>query len=183
MFDMKTCPSWSNLQELSRLSKTRKPVQLEVLGEAWKRLKTKPWQAKPLSTFRLEIPANHSIGSEPHLWEARTENRKEDGILGPTGFDLKIKVMQACRRLTWTTVINPCQTINAKTNSSRNFQLAAWNTVKEEQGRWFAVRRFWKRKDSKNSMNGNCSSFHDWVAKLFRGASSTGTFNIYKRDG
>ena len=90
-----------------------------------KTLEDKTMTGKPLSTFRLEIPANHSIGSEPHLWEARTENRKEDGILGPTGFDLKIKIMQACRRLTWTTVINPCQTINAKTNSSRNFQLAA----------------------------------------------------------
>ena len=80
MFDMKTCPSWLNLQELSHLSS---PVHSNTRG--------KPWQAKPLSTFRLEIPANHSIGSEPHLWEARTENRKEDGILGPTGFDLKTR--------------------------------------------------------------------------------------------
>jgi hypothetical protein len=53
------------------------------------------------------------------------ENRKEDGILGPTGFDLKIEMMQACRELTWTTVINPCHQTNAKTDSSRNFQLAA----------------------------------------------------------
>ena len=29
-----------------------------------KTLETKPWRAKPLSTFRLETPANHPIGSD-----------------------------------------------------------------------------------------------------------------------
>lgn len=58
-----------------------------------KTLEDKTMTGKTAVNFRLEIPANHSIGSEPHLWEARTGNRKEDGILGPTGFDLKIKVM------------------------------------------------------------------------------------------
>ena len=32
-----------------------------------KTLETKPWRAKPLSTFRLETPANHPIGSETTL--------------------------------------------------------------------------------------------------------------------
>lgn len=135
----------------------------------------------------VNLPAGNP--SQPSYWFWTTPMGSSDGKpegrrhFGADRFRLENQGNVSMSEDYAATVINRINTINAKTNSSRNFQLAAWNTVKEEQGRWFAVRRFWKRKDSKNSVNGNCSSFHDWVAKLFRGASSTGTFNIYKRDG
>lgn len=88
---------------------------LEENHDRQNRCQPSGWKSQP--TILLVL--NHTYGKL-----GRKTGRKT-AFLGPTGFDLKIKIMQACRELTWTTVINPCQTINAKTNSLRNFQLAA----------------------------------------------------------
>lgn len=80
---------------------------------------------KPLSTFRLETPANHPIGSETTLMGSpggKPEGRRH---FGADRFRLENQGNVSMSEDYAATVINRINTINAKTNSSRNFQLAA----------------------------------------------------------
>lgn len=157
MFDMKTCLSWPSSRTIMPI-----PNQLPTMGKG---KHENAWNQTMAGKTAVNLPAGNpsqpSYWFWPRSWEARVENRKEDGILGLTGFDLKIEIMQACRELTWTTVINPCHQTNAKTNSSRNFQLAAWKTVCREADSMNCCNAIPEKGQQKNSMNGNCSPFQN----------------------
>lgn len=152
------------------------PNQLPTMGKG---KHENAWKQTMAGKTAVNLPAGNSSQPSywfwPRSWEARVENRKEDGILGPTGFDLKIKIMQACRELTWTTVINPCHQTNAKTDSSRNFQLAAWKTVCREADSLDCCNAI-PEKDSKKLDERQLFTVSELVAELFQRALSTGTF-------
>ncbi len=126
MFDMKTCLSWLNLRELSCLPQTSYPQ--------WERKSMKTLEDKTMTgKTAVNLPAGNP--SQPSYWFWTTPMGSSDGKpegrrhFGADRFRLENQGNVSMSEDYAATVINRINTINAKTNSSRNFQLAAWKTV------------------------------------------------------